>query len=142
IATSFDNKMGEYQLKITPVESKKLAKGEAGIESQTVYVSFPRFEKGAVVTEAKSYVQAMLANKAKYKAKVLYSDPAKDLAIVQLPDLTEYAKPLPLAKESGKPGQSVHSVGNPGASDSFWVYTSGTVRTNPHSKKWKSGGGG
>jgi S1-C subfamily serine protease/HEAT repeat protein len=142
IATSFDNKMGEYQLKITPVESKKLAKGEAGIESQTVYVSFPRFEKGAVVTEAKSYVQAMLANKAKYKAKVLYSDPAKDLAIVQLPDLPEYAKPLPLAKESGKPGQSVHSVGNPGASDSFWVYTSGTVRTNPHSKKWKSGGGG
>ena len=108
----------------------------------TVYVTFPRFQNGAPVTNAKSYIQALLADKTKYRAKVLHSDPTKDLAIVQLAELPENVKPLPLAKDGGKPGQAVHSVGNPGASDSFWVYTSGTVRTNPHLKKWTSGGGG
>src|SRR5207237_758877 len=49
-------------------------------------------------------------------------------------------EPLPFGKKSSSPGESVHSIGNPGASGALWVYTWGTVRTAPHQKKWRSSG--
>src|SRR5207237_330040 len=35
---------------------------------------------------------------------------------------------LKMARGAPGPSDRVHSVGNPGASDAFWVYTTGTVR--------------
>src|SRR5262249_38148594 len=48
---------------------------------------------------------------------------------------------LRLAGRSARPGDVVHSIGNPGASDAAWLYTKGEVRQVSH-KKWKSTGGG
>ena len=42
---------------------------------------------------------------------------------------------LVLAKASAEPGQSVHSIGNPGGSGALWVYTPGKVR-QVYPKKW------
>jgi S1-C subfamily serine protease len=39
---------------------------------------------------------------------------------------------LGLALESAKPGQCVHSIGNPSSSDALWVYTRGEVRQVYH----------
>src|SRR5262249_31586996 len=45
--------------------------------------------------------------------------------------------PLPelkLAPESASAGDFVHSFGNPGTSDAYWIYTSGTVRQVYHKR--------
>ena len=44
---------------------------------------------------------------------------------------------MPLAAESPDPGQTVHSLGNPGRSGALWVYTPGKVR-QVYSKTWKA----
>ena len=48
---------------------------------------------------------------------------------------------LRLASRSARPGDIVHSIGNPGASDAAWLYTKGEVRQVSH-KKWNASGGG
>src|SRR5439155_4470270 len=63
-----------------------------------------------------------------------------DLALIELAPLPEGALALPLARDNVSPGDRVHSVGNPGASDALWIYTSGTVR-QVYKKKYRSGGG-
>src|SRR5262249_2831641 len=65
----------------------------------------------------------------KYKAKVIAWSDAKDLAVLKLNSVPEGVRPVPLAKESAKSGEEVHSVGNPGGSQSLWGYTFGKVRT-------------
>jgi S1-C subfamily serine protease len=50
------------------------------------------------------------------------------LALIELDQVPEDARALRLAPQSPKPGQRVHSIGNPGASDALWLYTQGTVR--------------
>jgi hypothetical protein len=45
------------------------------------------------------------------------------------------ARVLQLARSSARPGQAVHSIGNPGSSGALWVYTQGSVRAVYH-KKW------
>lgn len=78
----------------------------------------------------------------KLGAKVLVLNEAKDLALLKINFLPEGVEALPLAKESARAGQKVHSVGNPGASGALWGYTSGTVRTDPFRRKWKCFGAG
>jgi HEAT repeat protein len=57
--------------------------------------------------------------------------------LIQLERLPGDVEALPLAPRSPRPGQRVHSVGNPGRSGGMWVYTSGTVR-HFYQKKWSS----
>jgi HEAT repeat protein len=57
--------------------------------------------------------------------------------VVQLDKLPEGVPVLKLTAKSANPGQMVHSVGNPGASDARWIYTSGTVRQVSH-KRWRA----
>jgi hypothetical protein len=110
----------------------------AASDAQTIFVSFPLVRDGKLFTGYKNYQQEMLANPSLHRARVIYSDPVKDLALLQVPQLPPHVEPLPLAKQGSQPGQNVHSVGNPGASDSSWIYTSGTVRTAPYGKRWIS----
>src|SRR5262249_54921257 len=41
-----------------------------------------------------------------------------------------------LAEQDPRPGDRVHSIGNPGASDALWVYSAGTVR-QVYRKEWR-----
>ncbi|WP_336361316.1 S1C family serine protease [Haladaptatus sp. ZSTT2] len=45
--------------------------------------------------------------------KVIGKDAYTDLAVVEVADLPEYAKPLPIAHENPRPGQPVAALGNP-----------------------------
>ena len=104
-------------------------------------VNFPAYDDGKVIPDISHYLKLNKDEREKFKAKVVAWNDAKDLALLKLDILPEGVKALPLAKESGKPGQRVHSIGNPVGSGALWVYTSGTVRTAPFQKKWKSIGG-
>jgi tetratricopeptide (TPR) repeat protein len=67
--------------------------------------------------------------------RVLDTDPERDLAIIQLEILPEGTEELKLAAESAGPGDRVHSIGNPAASDALWVHAEGGVRA-VYRKRW------
>lgn len=106
-----------------------------------IKVCFPVFDKGKLVTEFSHYAALLKSGQHFVPAKVVRADQAKDLALIELESLPRHAAPLRLARTSPKPGQTVHSVGNPGGSDGMWLDTSGTVR-QVSKKKWVSGGVG
>jgi S1-C subfamily serine protease len=89
-------------------------------------VLFPEWDAdGKPICELNYYAKA--ANKL-VAAKVIAQDSKKDLAVLELDSLPDTAVPLVLAKQSAKPGERVHTVGNPPASSSLWVYNVGSVR--------------
>src|SRR5882762_3736971 len=64
------------------------------------------------------------------------ADIPRDLALIQLDSIPEDVLELKISSEGATPGDTVHSVGNPGVSGALWVYTSGSVRS-VYKKKWK-----
>jgi pSer/pThr/pTyr-binding forkhead associated (FHA) protein len=106
--------------------------------ANTVEIYPPRFDNNSNVIAEKDKYMTNIDNHNGIKGKVLIRDVQRDLAVVQLEKLWDGAQAIVLAAESVLPGQQVHSIGNPGNSDAFWVHTSGTVRQVYH-KKWKSG---
>lgn len=94
-----------------------------------VQVLFPIIRGGRVVADKDLY-----KNEKPLTACVLATDPRCDLAILQLPKLPEGVAELKMAIESAEPGERVHSVGNPGASSAYFVYSQGLVRQVAHRK--------
>lgn len=101
------------------------------IDRATVY--FPVFRGGEVIAERDFYKQRVRGRRGTVKAR----DQQADLAIIQLDDVPDGAQALVLAPGSPSPGQSVHSIGNPGGSGALWVYTPGRVRQVYH-KRWQA----
>ena len=98
-------------------------------------IFFPAFEGKKIVPERKFYLER--AAKLGIPGEVVEIDKAADLALIRLDRIPEGAVELPLAAESPDPGQTVHSLGNPGRSGALWVYTPGKVR-QVYSKTWKA----
>lgn len=95
----------------------------------TVKIHHPKFESGELVTNKDRYLDSEWHK----KGSVVYADPTRDLAVIMVyGDLPEENWPfeeretIPIAGVS--PGESIHSVGQPGASNASWVYSSGEVR--------------
>lgn len=101
--------------------------GKTYIVEEEVQVVFPDYRYGNLVSE-RTYYRDKLAQ-LKVKGRVICSDPVNDLALVKVERLPLEAQVLSLAKRSPLAGEAVHSVGNPGASQALWVYSSGTVRS-------------
>jgi S1-C subfamily serine protease len=98
-------------------------------DAREVLVYFPKADQGEVVAEAGHY----LRNVAAVRGRVLVSDEARDLALIHLERVPAGVEPLPLASRSARPGEMVHSIGNPDlgrgfAEGTLWWYTRGTVR--------------
>lgn len=89
-----------------------------------VHVYFPHTENGELLTDSWQYAKKLKA----IKATVIDTDPARDLALLVLDEVPEDAEALPMSDTPAHPGDRVHQLGNPGASDAMWIYTSGTVR--------------
>ncbi len=108
------------------------------VKSATVY--FPAFEgregQGRkAIPDRKFYLDR--AGKLGVAGEVVELDKQADLALIRLDRVPDGVPELPLAADSPDPGQSVHSIGNPGKSGALWVYTPGKVR-QVYSKKWKA----
>jgi hypothetical protein len=102
-------------------------------DGRTVQILFPAYRDGKLVAERSYYKDSGRA----VRGRVIVHDLRRDLAVIEVESLPADAQELKVAAESPEPSDRVHSVGNPGASDAFWVYTSGTVR-QVYRKKWKA----
>ena len=106
-------------------------------ENAEVFVSFPRYDNAGKLIVSGDFYEKAYKRKELIRGKVLKIAKGHDLALVELEKLPEGTPVLKLAARSVSPGQAVHSVGNPGASDARWSYTSGTVRQVSH-KTWRA----
>jgi len=103
----------------------------------SIHVFFPNFRAGRPIAERDNYL-AQLQKEDDIPGTVVATDVLRDLALVQVERVPNGIEALALAPQSTDVGQTVHSVGNPGASGALWVYTSGTVR-QVYEKSWKTG---
>ncbi len=142
MATTFNGGVGRFTLKISQIDLKSAMEKRAQAVAPFLIVHFPAFDKGTVVSDKNHYVKLDNADKDKYKATVLAWSETKDLGLLKLSHVPAGVEALPLTKEPTRPGQAVHSIGNPGGSGALWVYTSGTVRTAAYQKQWQSLGMG
>jgi hypothetical protein len=96
-----------------------------GLENE-VTVVFPVVKDQAIVVEKDFYLKDLKTLGVKAKVKV--RDPRRDLALIELKAVPNGATALKLASQASEPGQTVHSLGNPGVSDALWVYSTGSIR--------------
>jgi S1-C subfamily serine protease len=90
-------------------------------------VLFPVMQNGHLVVEPKYYLDNL--KKLSITGKVILRDKVRDLALIELKSLPAGIKALPLATQSPKPGETLHTIGNSGANDGgLWRYTRGEVR--------------
>jgi len=67
-------------------------------------------------------------NASPIRATVLEADAKKDLAVLELESLPVNAPSLKLAGEGPGPGETIYSIGHPGADKVFWLFSFGKVR--------------
>jgi hypothetical protein len=103
------------------------------IKKATVF--FPAFEGGRAIPERRYYTDR--ASRLGIPGEVVEVDKQADLALIRLDRVPDGVPALRLAATSPDPGQTVHSIGNPGRSGALWVYTPGKVR-QVYSKKWRA----
>jgi S1-C subfamily serine protease/Tfp pilus assembly protein PilF len=100
-------------------------------EHDTVDVLFPARREGRLVTERTYYTENLRELRKAGRAvsgRVLRTDPARDLALVELDSLPDDVSELKLAAGPPAPGEELHSVGSRRDLDQLWGYTSGQVR--------------
>ncbi|HEY1381043.1 MAG TPA: trypsin-like peptidase domain-containing protein, partial [Gemmataceae bacterium] len=101
-------------------------------------VMFPAYRGGELIAERDYYKQHVRDQG--IRGRVVARDRQADLALIQIDRVPDGAQALPLAAEGVSPGQTVHSLGNPGGSGALWVYTPGKVRQVYH-KTWAAKAG-
>ena len=107
-------------------------------DSRKVVVFFRESKNGAPIVKKRHYLDNIL--KIGLRGNVIAVDRKRDLALVELNRLPPGAREIQMAQQSTSPGSDVDSIGNPGASDVLWVYTSGTVRS-VYEKKFRTSTG-
>lgn len=90
---------------------------------ERVQVYFPKFRGGRPVSEPDQYTARDAV-----PARVIDSHPNKDLAVLRVGKMPARTRELKFAASPPRPSDRLHLVGNPGASQGLWVYTTGTVR--------------
>lgn len=107
-------------------------------DSRSAVIFFRDLKDDKPIVEKKHYLDNV--RKLGIRGRIVAIDRKRDLALVELEKLPEFAKALEIATESTGPGESIDSIGNPGASDALWVYTSGKVRS-VYVKQFRTGAG-
>jgi hypothetical protein len=101
-------------------------------------VMFPAYRDGRLIAERDYYRDNF--RRLGIRGTVVARDRRHDLSLIQLDHVPDGVKALPVATKDVEPGQTVHSVGNPGKSGALWVYTPGRVR-QVYMKKWQAKAG-
>jgi Trypsin-like peptidase domain len=96
-------------------------------DNEFVFVQFPAYDKGKMVTDKKIYIENVPIGKA-IKATVLHRDKSRDLAIVQADSIPPGTRAITLAKDSPRQGATVWNIGSPGAVEQLFSITEGKVR--------------
>jgi HEAT repeat protein len=108
-------------------------------EQTEVVVFFPSTQFNQLVTTPRGYVRFQrgrlyTAPGMGITAKVISTDPRRNLALVELASLPEGVQQLPLSRQNPTAGQKIHSVGAFGVNmyagnGALWQYGRGEVRT-------------
>jgi S1-C subfamily serine protease len=109
-------------------------------DSDYVFVQFPAYVKGKLVTDKKIYIENVPDGKA-IKATVLHRDKERDLALVQAEKIPAGTRAIRLAKDSPRQGTTVWNIGSPGAVEQLFSITEGKVRSVGVEKHVIGGGG-
>ena len=107
-------------------------------DARNTVIFFPDLDGNRPKVERSHYLENV--RKLGIRGRVIAIDRKRDLALVELSKLPEGAAAIELAPESVSPGETVHSVGNPGASGALWVYSHGSVRA-VYKKRFRTGAG-
>jgi S1-C subfamily serine protease len=98
-------------------------------------VFFPAFRDGVPVAEKAYYKDR--ASRLGVGGRVIALDKKADLALIRLDAVPKDTDALPLAPASPSPGDTVHSIGSPGKTDSLFGYVKGSVR-QVYNDKWRA----
>ena len=104
-------------------------------DNKRVTIYFPAYKDDKPVAEKKYYTER--EKTLGISGEVIELEKSIDLAVIRLDRVPYGAVEIKLANGSADPGQSIHSVGNPGGSGALWVYTPGKVR-QVYQKTWKA----
>lgn len=112
-------------------------------DREEAVVFFPVTKGGKLITDPKHYMNEENRDKLGIPARVVATDPKRDLAILQLRGLPEGISDIKVAAASPKPGETVHAIGNSGLREGIlWRYSRGEVRqVYPAKFKSKTKGG-
>jgi hypothetical protein len=102
------------------------------VKKATVY--FPYFEAGKANPNKRFYTER--SGRLGVPGEVVEIDKQADLALVRVDRVPDDAAEIAIGT-SPDPGQTVHSIGNPGRSGALWVYTPGKVR-QVYGKRWQA----
>lgn len=100
-------------------------------------VFFPEFRDGQPIPERSHYQDQV--KRFGIPGRVIARDKGVDLAVIQIRSrsVPDAAAGIKLATGSLGPGDTVHAIGNAGASGALWGYVRGTVR-QVYRKKWQA----
>lgn len=107
-------------------------------DSRAVVLFFADIVNDKPIVERKHYLDNV--KKLGIRGRVVAVDRKRDLALVEMDRVPDFAKAIELASSSAGPGEDVESVGNSGSTEALWVYTSGTVRA-VYQKQFRTGAG-
>jgi HEAT repeat protein/S1-C subfamily serine protease len=117
---------------------------KGGATSQ-LFVMFPEYdEEGQLITRKDRYERKGMQGKWAIMghAVTTVEHSVRDLALIRLDrDPPARAEVMKVAHGSASEGDTVYSLGNPGASDACWVFTQGNVRQVYHPPAYPVGGG-
>jgi S1-C subfamily serine protease len=99
-------------------------------------VFFPIYDAENKLIHERDVYKKMATRDDVVKGRVLSYDKTRDLAMIQLDRVPDDAEAIPFAQEEPHLGEEVHSISNPGASDTLWVFTRGRVR-NTYKHRWR-----
>jgi hypothetical protein len=97
-------------------------------EKDKIVAFFPVREFGDIIDNPKYYADnlpRLVKNRTISKARIIAQDKDKDLAILQLEQIPDSAKELPLAKADPREQDTLHVLGNP-AGRPLWRWAAGT----------------
>ena len=95
--------------------------------ARQVIVFFPVIDKNRVISDKSWYGSHI--DEVMIRGTVISVDRERDIALLQLESVPDHVEAIEIGAPA-RPGQIIHSIGNPGSSDALWVYTNGHVRAN------------
>ena len=97
-------------------------------EAEDLLVVFPEFKVDDTVIANPNYYVGGITRTNTVLGKVVLGIEEKDLALIQLDRIPAGFSPATLSSKRARPGEDVHAIGNPGASNGFWIFSGGQVR--------------
>ena len=100
-------------------------------EQDRVEAFFVVEKEGRPIAERQYYLEnqkKLHENGRAVRGKVILRREKSDLALIELDNLPDGIRALPLCDRSPAPGENVHSIGNRQDAEALWLYTAGTVR--------------